>query len=247
VSFRVCTRTSTKHFLQAIYQGSVMQQSLVVTVTMLPTVFRMRLLSSRICQLDTVKLRIRCSSAPPSNQVPKERRQTQKRGKHDSNVMTSHSGHQQNHSTNELAASDIMSSRTSHNTSHRTTRSSGRIRARCNVDNAVSVTSKTHPRHHPVTKLSSIGPVTKKRRQYKVIVGTRTSRHMYSLRGPAPSASSKYIFERSPRGRGTVYMEFFHVRVHVYALGQWAETRANMPRHVRVHVVVNICERPLGQ
>ena len=40
---------------------------------------------------------------------------------------------------------------------------------------------------------------------------------------------------------------FFHDKVHVYALGQWAETRANMPRHVRVHVVVNICERPLGQ
>ena len=205
-----------------------MQQSLVVTVTMLPTVFRMRLLSSRICQLDTVKLRIRCSSAPPSNQVPKERRQTQKRGKHDSNVMTSHSGHQQNHSTNELAASDIMSSRTSHNTSHRTTRSSGRIRARCNVDNAVSVTSKTHPRHHPVTKLSSIGPVTKKRRQYKVIVGTRTSRHMYSLRGPAPSASSKYIFERSPRSRGTVYMEFFHV-IHVRVQTVWVNGRRLAP------------------
>ena len=29
-------------------------------------------------------------------------------------------------------------------------------------------------------------------------------------------------------------------------LGQWAETRDNIPRHVTVHVV-NICERPLGQ
>jgi len=68
----------------------------------------------------------------------------------------------------------------------------------------------------------------------------------YSFRDNTPSASNKYIFERSPRGRGTVCMEFYHVRVHVYALGQWAETRADMPRHVRVHVV-NICERPLGQ
>jgi len=33
-----------------------------------------------------------------------------------------------------------------------------------------------------------------------------------------------------------------------YALDQWAETRANMSRHVRVHVaVVNVGERPLGQ
>jgi len=41
---------------------------------------------------------------------------------------------------------------------------------------------------------------------------------------------------------------FFHVRVHVYALGQRAETRANMPTYVRVHVVVvNIYERPLDQ
>jgi len=31
-----------------------------------------------------------------------------------------------------------------------------------------------------------------------------------------------------------------------HPIGQWAETRVNMSRHVRVHVV-NICERPLGQ
>jgi len=33
-----------------------------------------------------------------------------------------------------------------------------------------------------------------------------------------------------------------------HPIGQWAETRANMSRHVRVHdVIVNICERPRGQ
>jgi len=44
-------------------------------------------------------------------------------------------------STDELAASDIMSLSTSHDTSSRTTRSSGRIRARCNVDNASALKS----------------------------------------------------------------------------------------------------------
>ena len=75
------------------------------------------------------------SSAPPSKQAPKDRIQTRKRGRHDATAMTSHIGHQQNDSTNELAVSDIISSSTSHDTNHRTTRSSARIRARMNIDN----------------------------------------------------------------------------------------------------------------
>jgi len=103
------------------------------------------------------------SSAPPSNQAPKDRRQTQKRGRHDAIVMTSHIGHQQNHSTNQLAVSDIISLSASHDTNHRTTRSSACIRARSNVDNAVSITCQTHPRHRPVTRPTSIGPLRTKR------------------------------------------------------------------------------------
>ena len=63
VSFRVCTTTSTKHFLQPIYQGSGMQRCLkmMMTAAKLPTVFRTRLLSFWICQLDAMKLRIRMS------------------------------------------------------------------------------------------------------------------------------------------------------------------------------------------
>ena len=63
VSFRVSTTTSTKQFLHATYQGSGMQQCLkmMMTVAKLPTVFRTRLLSFWICQLDAMKLRIRMS------------------------------------------------------------------------------------------------------------------------------------------------------------------------------------------
>jgi len=102
------------------------------------------------------------SSAPPSNHASKDRRQTQKRGRQDATAMTSHTGHQQNHSTNELAASDIICSSTSHDTNHRTTRFTARISDRSNVDNAVSVTSQTHPRHRPVNKPTSISPLPKK-------------------------------------------------------------------------------------
>ena len=103
------------------------------------------------------------SSAPLSKQAPKDRRQTQKRGRDDATAITSHTGHEQNHTTNELAALDIMSSSTSNDTNHRTTRSSARIHARSKVDNAVSITSQTHPMHRPVTKPTSMGPLPKKR------------------------------------------------------------------------------------
>ena len=127
------------------------------------------------------------SSAPPSKQAPKDRKQTRKRGRHDATAMTSHTGHQQNHSTNELAVLDIISSSTSHDTNHRTTRSSTRIHARSNVDNAVSITSQTHPRHRPVTKPTSISPLLTKRLlhwlcDYLTIVSTCSSDEYFQLR-----------------------------------------------------------------
>lgn len=102
------------------------------------------------------------SSAPPSNQAPKGRRQTQKRVRNDSAAVTSQIRHKQNH-TDQPAASDITSASTSHDNNHLTTRSSARIRAINNVDSAVRVSSQTRPRRRPFTKHSSNSPPPKKK------------------------------------------------------------------------------------
>ena len=69
------------------------------------------------------------TSAPPSNQAPKGRRQTQKRVRNDSAAVTSQNRHKQNH-IDQPAASDITSASTSHDDNHLTARSSARIPTR---------------------------------------------------------------------------------------------------------------------